>query len=91
MHPVILVSGSTDRHLFRLSCLLCPIAAIAAPSKRQVHKAIKDLQITLRMLLSLMALIADPEKRFFGKFPRIVYGHAHPEISRVARDRTFRG
>ena len=44
MHPAILAPGSTDRHLFRFSCLLCPIAAIAAPSKRQVHKA--DLQIT---------------------------------------------
>src|SRR5580704_81776 len=44
VHPVILTSGSTDRHLFKLSCLLCPVAAIAATSKRQVYKA--DLQST---------------------------------------------
>ena len=43
-HPVILASGSPDWHLFRFSCLLCPIAATAAPNKRQVHKA--DLRIT---------------------------------------------
>src|ERR1700722_11599171 len=44
VHPTILVSESPDWHLFRFSCLLCPIAANVAPKKRQVQKA--DLRIT---------------------------------------------
>src|ERR1700732_4653073 len=39
VQSVILTSGSTDRHLFKLSCLPCPMVAIAAPSRRQVRKA----------------------------------------------------
>src|SRR5580693_4656704 len=73
VHPVILTSRSTDRQLFKLSCLLCPIAAIAAPSKRQVHKA--DLQITFDAPCSrvgsntLLQTLSHPQRSGGAGFP----------------------
>src|ERR1700722_13463582 len=73
VQPVILTSGSTDRHLSKLSCLLCPIAAIAAPRKRKAYKA--DLQITFDAPGSrvssgkLLQFLSHPQRSGGAEFP----------------------
>ena len=63
----LVVSGSDDTRFFRLSRLLCPIAAIAAPNKGQVHK--DNLRTTF-----------DAPCSRIGSNP-ILQSHSHPQRS----------